>query len=211
MRVGTRRRGGGASWRSAASLGPHCQRAAMCGAPTGRPGPPGLRWRGPPAPLGEAATAHSGAAASRAPDPQRERPGGGVAVARGVAGRWHVFLERGCGSGGCRASLGGRARAEATACQVVGEGGEPGASLRPPSAPGPEACGPAVLGALGEDASRLWALVFLSVKCGVMPLSRGLPRPAPPRPGPFGGRVSDDYLGKYRPQLGRTGTRIPDS
>lgn len=42
------------------------------------------------------------------------------AVAQGVAGRWPVFLERGCGPGVCKASLVSRVRDEVTACWAGG-------------------------------------------------------------------------------------------
>lgn len=58
--------------------------------------------------------------------------GPGWVVAWGVAGRWHVLLERGCGSGVCRASLVSREREEVP----LGGRENGGASLLPPSVPG---------------------------------------------------------------------------
>lgn len=42
------------------------------------------------------------------------------AMAQGVAGRWPVFLERGCGPGVCKASLVSRVRDEVMACWAGG-------------------------------------------------------------------------------------------
>lgn len=46
------------------------------------------------------------------------------AAAQGVAGRWPVFLERGCGPGVCRASLVSRLRDEGMACWAGEVGGQ---------------------------------------------------------------------------------------
>lgn len=55
--------------------------------------------------------------------------GPGRVVAWGVAGRWHVLLERGCGSGVCRASLVSREREEVPAWWAGEWGGQPLTSI----------------------------------------------------------------------------------
>lgn len=55
--------------------------------------------------------------------------GPGWVVAWGVAGRWHVLLERGCGSGVCRASLVSREREEVLAWWAGEWGGQPLTSI----------------------------------------------------------------------------------
>lgn len=100
------------------------------------------------------------------------------AVAQGVAGRWPVFLERGCGPGVCKASLVSRVRDEVMACWAGGRSRDMGGQTQRVR----------VAGRPGWGSRCVWALVFSSVSGGHTALAEQggslacihAPRPGPP-------------------------------